>query len=104
MDLTHEMDRSLAVKGPDGLVVWYLLASYAYYQMDVSLLPDSVYDWLCMEILDVMTHHPQAITHRHAHLIDAEALKAGTGFQIKEKEYPRIVVNTATRLAEKVKQ
>ena len=79
---------------PNMLVPWYLMASYAYYERDVSLLSDNVFDMMCfllLEHLDCIN-----IDHPHMHLCDMQALEAGTGFDLGDK-YPSIVVSTAER-------
>lgn len=66
------------------LVAWYLSASVAYYHWNESFLPDDDYDILCG---DLHTHFDE-LSHPHAHLLDKDALMAGTGFHIKLHEYP----------------
>lgn len=56
------------------LVPWYLMASYGYYHRDESLLKDTTFDDLCLS-LDVFW---DLIGHHHKHIIDREALSAGT--------------------------
>ena len=57
---------------PNMLVPYYLMHSYLYYEINDSIITDYEYD----EIWD-------SITHYHKHLIDVDALGAGTGYQIK---------------------
>jgi hypothetical protein len=71
------------------LVPWYLSASYAYYELDESLLVDTYYDEIC-ELLD---KHWDEITHRHKYLIERAALSAGTGFQLAYKNFPTIITS-----------
>lgn len=83
----------LVKDNPNMLVPWYLILSYLYYRADISLVPDSVYDSICEELGWVLPK----LTHRHKRLVDADALLAGTGFQIRR--YPEIVSGAATALA-----
>lgn len=63
---------------PNMLVPWYLMASYAYYELDDPFFTDGTYDWLCKE-LDARWNE---VEHRHKMRIDRGALAAGTGFQL----------------------
>jgi len=80
-------------QGPNMLVPWYLIASYAYYECDDPVISDELYDRICfllMEAIDAIE-----IDHMHAYLCDPESLKAGTGYQIKD--YPSRVVSVAQK-------
>jgi NAD-dependent DNA ligase len=70
-----------------GLVSLFLIASYAYYWLDDQVMEDSEYDKLCQ----LLYENYDEIGHQHKHLVDKEALKAGTAFQIPEKAYPTVV-------------
>lgn len=86
------LDRVL-LKSRHMLVPYFLMASYLYYKRDVSLLSDARFDKLCTE-LDAEWDD---VEHRHKHLIDRDALKAGTGFQIAD--YPNMIIGAACQLA-----
>ena len=87
---------SEAVKAnPEMLVPWYLILSFLYYQADIALVPDAVYDAICEEL--AWTTRP--LKHRHARLINREALFAGTGFYLSYRDYPGIVIGAASQLA-----
>lgn len=76
---------------PNKLVVWYLMASYAYYMRHKNIISDDLYDRICFllaEELDAVN-----IDHQHAHLIDIGALSAGTGYHISR--YPQITISVA---------
>lgn len=62
----------------------FLIHSYLYYILHMSVIPDEEYDQLCAELADRW----DTIEHRHKHLINLEDLKAGTGFAIREEQYP----------------
>lgn len=86
--------RAALRKSKSLMVPWYLMASYLYYCRDVSLLSDALYDKMCADMIEAWPE----IAHPHKHLIDLEALKAGTGFQLREDDYPQIVKCAAARL------
>lgn len=61
------------------LVPWYLMSSYGYYELDISIISDGLYDDICKRlILDW-----NEIEHFHKHLIDKGGLEAGTGYYIE---------------------
>ena len=64
---------------PNMLVPYYLMHSYLYYEINDSIITDYEYDEICRELKDKWDN----ITHYHKHLIDVDALGAGTGYQIK---------------------
>lgn len=82
----------LAVGG--GMVGKYLIASYLYYILDFSIMDDTEYDQLCKDLLARIDYFKA--NHPHGHLLDEDALRAGTGHQLTEMEYPIIVKVTAS--------
>lgn len=80
----------LVKKNPNMLVPWFLMAAYAYYELDDSLISDSTYD----EITKMIIQKWFMIDHYHADLLDLDSLKAGTYLG----EYPEITKDTAVRL------
>lgn len=68
----------------------FLIASFMYYREDDPLLSDHTFDAL----LPVIRGLPPG-SHRHQHLITAEHLEAGTGFDIK---FPDLVEGAAAAL------
>lgn len=70
------------------LVTEYLLHSFLYYELNVSLYSDAEFDCICDKIYKDFDN----ITHMHKHLLDKESLKAHTGYTI---QYPNIVKHTA---------
>lgn len=69
-------------------VPWYLSVALGYYEYDVSLITDALFDKMSI----LMTEFWDDIKHRHKYLIDKEGLSAGTAFYIKEVNMPTIVV------------
>lgn len=68
--------------------VQYLMASYLYYVENRSILSDTEFDQLCMDLLAGWDQ----LDHRHKHLTTKEDLEAGTGYAI---QYPSIVIGAA---------
>ena len=79
---------------PNMLVPYYLMYSYAYYKENESLISDTEYDDICKQIIDKWDN----ITHWHKSLLTLDALKAGTGYDIK---YPNRVISAAKLLIKK---
>jgi NAD-dependent DNA ligase len=95
INIIHDRDRALRMADLsfNMLVPYYLMASYLYYELDVSLFPDEEYDKVCLH-LDLFW---DGIEHQHKHLIDRGALSATTGYTIKD--YPLRVMHGAQLLA-----
>ena len=55
----------------EALALYYAVTSVAYYEQDVSLIPDGIYELLCKELLE-RTDVPS--------WVDKESLEAGTGY------------------------
>ncbi len=72
----------------------FLMASYLYYQLDVSLFSDLEFDKMCAFMLQEWS----SIHHHHKALISEDDLRAGSGFGIPV--YPERVKGAATRLAQ----
>ena len=87
-----QMCQNVIDTNPNMLVNWYLMASYLYYHEDKSLVTDELYDEICQRLLVLLP----TIEHPHKHFIEVEALKAGTGYQLKT--YPSIVKKAALRV------
>ena len=81
------------------LVPYYLMSSFLYYSAHpqwVSPLNDIEYDNLCKRLLDEW----DSIEHPHKYLIDFESLSSGTGYYLKQDDYPSIVIGAAINWAE----
>lgn len=85
----------MLAESPNSYVPYYLMASYLYYEWDISLISDGLYDEIC-KYLDA---NWDKIEHWHKHLVDREALRAGTGFQIDFSNLPSRITGAATHLA-----
>lgn len=78
-------------KEKSALVSWVLMLSYLYYICNDSVVTDTFFDHLMRE-LDA---NWDDVEHRHKHLIDREALSAGSLFTLKEEDYPLITRHSA---------
>ena len=56
----------------------YLEHSVRYYEQDVSLISDELYDRLCKALL----RHWHSFNHSLKHLTDVSALQAGSGYHL----------------------
>lgn len=74
----------------------YLIHSYLYYVCDMSIISDAEYDAICAELLARFDE----IEHKHKHLLDKDALRAGSGFHIPTQNYPTVCRDIAMRLRE----
>jgi NAD-dependent DNA ligase len=83
--------------GPSMLVPWYLVTSYAYYHLNESLVSDEFYDKLCHDLLDAMDS--LEVDHFNMDLVDTASLRAGTGFNLKEEDYPSRVRSVAENMS-----
>jgi hypothetical protein len=65
----------------------YLAAGYLYHVRDESLISDATWDALCWRLL--MDHADGSLAgHPHAHLIDGDALAAGTAHHLRPEQFP----------------
>jgi len=69
---------------PNQCVSWWLMASYAYYELMDPILDDEEFDQLTVRISEEWG----LIDHPHKSLITSGNLESGSGFDI---EYPTIV-------------
>lgn len=72
---------------PNTIISFFLSASYAYYIRYESLLSDECFDKMCKWMLDKY----ETLEHNHKHLVTKDGLKAGSGYYLKENDYPLIV-------------
>lgn len=77
------------------LVPAYLLHSYLYYILHISVITDEEFDEICRQLLENWDKHKH---HQHAELINRDDLKAGTGFAIPKNQYPSRVTHMADRI------
>lgn len=72
---------------PNALFEQYVEHSYRYYGLDEPTIPDSLFDKICRDLLAVWDQ----VDHPDKALTDADALEAGTGYQMLFK-WPEWVV------------
>lgn len=72
-----------------GLLQKFLMASYLYYQLHISVIQDEEFDDLCRELLPLW----DTFEHQHKYLVTKDDLESGTGYAIKE--YPLMVQGAA---------
>lgn len=77
-------------------VPWWLMGSYTYYNLDQSLMSDSMFDYLTRLLLE----NYRSIKHHHKYLVTKARLSVGSGYDIKK--YPLITVSAATGLLTKL--
>ena len=77
------------------LVPWYLMAAYTYEHLDVSIIPDSEYDWICRK-LDMRWNR---VDHQHKYLVARRDLQSQTGSSLDFDFFPEILLSAAERLA-----
>lgn len=85
------MSKLLKHSGKSYLVRDYLIHSYLYYELDVTLIDDHEFNLICKELATELDN----IEHMHKYLVDRENLDANTGYDIK---YPTIVKHCAEKL------
>ena len=75
-------------------VPWYLIASYGYYHLDISLLSDTLFDQICV----TLNRCWDEIKHSHKHIINRDDLTAGSCF-LPVEVFPLITRSTTHMLA-----
>lgn len=85
----------LVASKPPAAVAHFLMACYAYYVEDDPILSDHTFD----HVLTPAVRGLPAGSHPHQHLITAEHLEAGTGFDLK---YPLSVIEAARAFRQRV--
>lgn len=77
----------------------WLTASYSYYILDETIMPDTAYDLIAQKLLLEW----DTFDHPHKYLVAKDDLKAGTLYGIKESKYPRIIKGAALYEIERLK-
>ena len=75
-------------------VTQYLVHSYLDYIMYEAVIPDYEYDALCRDMLNNF----DLLESPYMHLIEEDALRAGTGYQIPASKYPEDIIAIAKKL------
>ena len=69
---------------PNALVSWFMIGSYAYYDLNRSVMSDYDFDFLVKRLKDEWDN----IDHPHKELITPTNLDSGSGYDI---EFPSMV-------------
>lgn len=85
MTSVAESDCLRAIENKEGLVSWWLLASYAYYVKRKPLITDQLFDRINTELIE----HWDDVEHIHKKLISEDDLRAYSAFSLKD--YPKVV-------------
>jgi len=88
------MCRVVIDKTSNGLISWFLMASYTYHIHNVALISDDLYDTLARRIRAEW----ETLDHRHKALITIEDLRAGSMYRTAPAEYPVTVRSAAASL------
>ena len=86
-----EAVRDCFKKNKNSCVSFWLVCSYCYYIRHESLMSDEAFDKMSRWMFD----NYDKLEHNHKHLITKEMLSVGSGYNLKEKDYPLIVKVTA---------
>ena len=76
------------------LVPFYLMASFAYYELNATFMEDAAYDRICVRLREEW----QQVVHPHKRLIKFDSLSATTGYALKFHKLPLIVRVSTHRL------
>ena len=63
---------------PNMLISWFMIGSYAYYDLDVNVMSDYDFDFLVQRIKEEWGN----IDHPHKNLIKSTNLDSGSGYDI----------------------
>lgn len=72
---------------PNMLIPFFLMASYAYYNRAMNMMPDNAFDALSGRVY----REWDSIKHRHKHMVDRESCRA-TGVNLNEDQWPKIII------------
>lgn len=79
---------------PNGVIPWWLIASYLYYIHDMSILSDGLYDEMARDMLARW----DKLNHMHKHLITKGDLETGSLYRLKAEQYPGMTKGAAAHL------
>jgi hypothetical protein len=80
------------------LQVDFLAYSYLYYQCDISLIPDSLYDNICKWLLLHKENSPDAFIKSRYYDLCKGLDESGSGFYLREEDYPIEIKKVCIRL------
>lgn len=77
----------------------YLMASYIYYVLNKSVMPDEEYD----KIAQLLLKYWDQFEHQHKHLLTKDDLGATTLYALRAEDYPLMVRGGADRWLREMK-
>lgn len=92
--------QSLCQGRPNLMVSWWLMASYAYYEMDDPIIDDATYDWLGRSIADAW----DTIEHPHKDLLGGPEAVRHTGHHIQYPERVKRALGSLLRSLPRVRK
>ena len=81
------------------LVPWFLMAAYAYEQLDSPIISDGAWDELCNRL----KREWKPIRHRHKWIIDRHQLGTATASYLTKDDYPSMVIGAVNQLIREMK-
>lgn len=100
MSLLDKKCKAAVKQAPYAAVAWYLMAGYAYEELDTPIVSDGCYDWLC-DMLWGMLENDGYIPHVHAHLVNKDDLETASAAAYV-KYLPSMVKHAAERLIDEM--
>lgn len=79
-------------------VTFWLMACYAYEELDEGIMTDAVFDQLVAHLDDELMFS----THPHAHLLDPTFLRSSVGATKPRHEWPLIVFGATHQLMDEI--
>lgn len=95
------LDRRMiaATRNPNMMVPWFLMAAYAYEQLDDPIISDSAWDDLCNRLKQEW----KSIHHRHKWIIDRHQLGTATASYLVKDDYPGMVIGAVCQLIQEIR-
>lgn len=87
----------LVKNSPRLAVSWWLMASYAYYLLDETIISDECFDYLTV----LIGENYEEIEHVNKGLVTMDRLSCGSAYDLRI--YPNRVMSCATRLVTQLK-
>lgn len=86
-------------RNPNMLVPWFLMAAYAYEQLDSPIISDGAWDGLC----NSLKRGWESIHHRHKWIIDRHQLGTATASYLIKDDYPSMVIWAVNQLIQETR-
>ena len=94
------LDRRMiaAIRNPNLMVPWFLMAAYAYEHLDDPIISDGAWDDLCLRL----KREWKSIHHRHKWIIDRKQLVTGTASYLTKDDYPGMAIGAVQSLLKEI--